>query len=366
MRTYTLRSVAGAGLALWLAVVACGGGSIEPTATPLTRPTQRPKATEDTGPKATKTPTGSASNGELTLADKAFEHDSGAFSINFPEGWEVDAKDNSVFVEAPDKEAAVEVLFTNTGFKLDEEQFDNAIEAIEANWFATFEDYERLEDKAPQEDGSIGVFKTLKLSDGTPQVVWSYYWQRDQALYEVDLWMDEAVYEDYQDFMLEVANSMEFDEGAVAEVGPYQLGYNFNGPDQLFVFYVPYAWRYELSEEGDTVLDKFTSPDQASAIESLVDRSGNITSLEEARAEALQILEQAYGVTEKDVSAEEEQDDGSVRIDWETDDLIGSAFYEVREDKFLFLGWMVQADLYDIYDPVWGQLLDSYGPPAEE
>ncbi|MEP7356030.1 MAG: hypothetical protein ABI847_02165, partial [Anaerolineales bacterium] len=175
---------------LAMAVLACGGGA-EPTATALPRNTQKPNPTATkpaAKPTATKasarasaTPGSDAtevSGSPIVLSDTPYDHPSGAFSVTLPQDWTTDDKDNSVFVTSPDKVVAIEISFTNVSNPLTPDQLNTFIQSVEDNWFATFANYTPGKFE-PQSDGSIGVFKTLDLSGGTPQSVFSYYWQEN-------------------------------------------------------------------------------------------------------------------------------------------------------------------------------------------
>ena len=241
-------------------------------------------------------------------------HPSGAFSLVLPEGWEIDERDNSIFVTAPDNEAAIEISSVNAGAPLDEESLSAFIQAVEENWFATYPSYEAFEPEV-QSDGSIGVLKTLDLEEGgTPQTVFSYYWQVGQVVYEQDFWVDTDLYDAYVDGLLDVANSMTTDEVSGAAADPYAVTYTFTGPDNLFEFSVPYAWQYIPGEDENKLVDVFVSPDGVTYVENITYDDGETISKSEAGAFARFLLQDYYEVDDIVVTDDQVQSDGSERL----------------------------------------------------
>ncbi|MCC7357997.1 MAG: hypothetical protein IT317_00870 [Anaerolineales bacterium] len=358
---------------LVLAGLACGG-EVEPTATPLPRPTQRPQATNTSqAVEPTRRPSATPGEAEATPAttttDKfdleAYDHPSGAFSVLLPVGWERDEKDNSIFVTSPDSVVAIELSFVNAGKTLSAEELGSFIQSVEANWFATFPDYTAGE-LEEQPDGSIGVAKTLELSSGTPQTVFSYYWQDGQVVYEQDFWVDTDAYDDYVDSLLAVANSMTTDPSAGAKSNVYAIVYTFTGPNDYFEFAVPFGWTYTTDTPENMIVDTFTSPDDQTFIENVTYDDG--TAVDDLSAFARQLLTEYYGLDDLEVADEVAQQDGSTRLDWSSPsrDLTGETFYETRGTAVLFLTWVVPNDLHDLYVPVWSYLLDTYAIPGAE
>ncbi|MCC6192627.1 MAG: hypothetical protein IT318_26695 [Anaerolineales bacterium] len=354
------------------AALACGGG-VEPTATPLPRPTQRPVATstpaataDNPDPTARPSATPGSQNTAFTLSAQPYEHPSGAFSVRLPEGWENDEKDSSIFVTSPDDVVAIEISFINVGQEFTEDVLFAFIQSVEDNWFATFPNYEPG-DIEPQTDGSYGIYKTLELASGTPQTVFSYYWQLGTVIYEQDFWVDSDAYDQYVDGLLEVANSMTTDPEAGAEADVYAIVYTFTGPNDYFEFNVPFGWAHQQDSTDTTIVDTFTSPTGETFIENLTYDDGQ--PVDDPGALARQLLIDTYGVDDLEVTDEVPQDDGSVRMDWTSaaQGLEGETFYEARDTAFLLLTWVAPGDLRDLYAPVWSALVDSYGlPEAEE
>lgn len=376
---------------LALAVLACSGGSPEPTATPLPRPTQKPNAsatTEATSTRAPAKPTATRAPAKPTatqesaqatavptevattgaapfkLSSKPYTHKSGAFTITLPDGWKVETADNSVFASAPDSVASIDVSFTNVGAKFDDATLTTYIKAEEDNWFGTFKNYKAKANET-QKDGSILVFKTLALSDGTPQTVFSYYWEDGNVIYEQDFWTDTSVYDQYVDGLVQVANTMKVDSAAGAKANAYAIVYKFTDPNNLFEFKVPYGFTHATTTGTNTNIETFTSPDQLSYVENIEYDNGKPVSKSDAGALALSLLRQVYKLDDLQVTDDTPQSDGSERLTWNSaaKGLDGESFFESRGTPFLLLTWVVDTNQYDFFKPVWSTLIKSYQVP---
>jgi hypothetical protein len=369
---------------LALAVLACSG-SPEATATPLPRPTQKPNATATTAPvqatatKSTVRPTAtkasaqstaaptdasSTSAAPFTLSSTPFSHKSGAFTITLPDGWKVDEAANSVYVSSPDNVSSIGVSFTNAGSKLDAATLNTLIKAEEDNWFGSFKDYTAKPNET-QNDGSILVFKTLSLSDGTPQSVFSYYWQDGNVVYEQDFWVDSSSYDQYAASLVNVANTMKTDATAGGKADAYAVVYQFTDPNNLYQFKVPYAWPHVTSTDTHTNIETFTSPDKSSYVENIAYDDGTTVSKSDAGAFALALLKQYYQVTDLKVTNDAPQTDGSERLAWNSaaKGIDGESFFETRGTTFLLLTWVVDSANYAFFKPVWTTLVQSYQVP---
>jgi len=359
------RSVGAVIVALALAALACGG-EVEPTATPLPRPTQRPVATATkNAPDPTARPSATVESSLLDL--EPYTHPSGAFSLDLPSGWQQEEFDSRVLVTSPDAVVVIDITLYNAGQPLDADSLANFIHAVEDNWFATFPNYE-AGDLEPQSDGSIGVAKTLELRSGTPQTVLSYYWQDANVIYETDFWVDSDAYADYLDGLLEVVNSMTTDPVQGAKQDVYSIIYTFTGPNDYFEFAVPFGWTYATDTPENMVVDTFTAPDRQSFIENITYDDGQ--PVDDISAFAKQLLTDYYNLDDVEITSEEEQPDGSIRLDWTSasSGFVGETFVERREPAtaVLVLTWVVTEAAHDLYLPVWDYLLKTYAIPEPE
>jgi hypothetical protein len=365
---------------LALAVLACSGSQPEPTATPVPRPTQKPLASATTAParptatKASAKPTATTDTSQSTqaatppasfaLSSKPFTHKSGAFTITLPNGWKVEEADNSVYVSSSDSVASIDVSFTNVGAKFDEATLTTYIKAEEDNWFSSFKDY-TAKDNEKQNDGSILVYKTLSLSDGTPQTVFSYYWEAGTVVYEQDFWTDTSSYDQYVKGLVQVANTMKVDSTAGGKANAYAVVYKFTDTNNLFEFKVPYGWTHATSTDTNANIETFTAPDQLSYVEDIEYDDGKAVSKADAGAFALSLLKQYYKVTDLKVTDDKPQSDGSERLTWNSagKGIDGESFFETRGTTLLLLTWVVDSNQYDFFKPVWSTLVQSYKVP---
>ena len=374
---------------LALAILACSPGATEPTATPLPRPTQIPFPTATTRaprptarPVATKPvahatattppdqPTADNSTGNSTagapfeLDTTPYVHKTGAFTVTLPAGWTKDEKDHSVYVTSPDKVANIEILFDNVGVQFDAATINTYITAEEKNFFGAFDSY-TANNFEPQNDGSILVYKTLKLSDGTPRTVFSYYWQDGTVMYEQDFWVDTAQYDAYVKPLLAVANSMITDPTAGANATPYGITYLYTDPTKLFQFNVPYGWTQVTTTGNHSSVVTFTSPDSLSYVENITYDDGTTVSKSDAGAFARTLLSQYYKLTDLKITDDKVQPDGSELLVWNSaaGGVDGESFFETRGTTFLLLTWVVNSSDYDLFQPMWSTLVKSYAIP---
>jgi len=387
MNSKQLRFVWIVPLLLALAVLACSGGAPEATATPLPRPTQKPNASATSAPakptatkaavKATATeesaqptdvptdvPSDSTPEAPFTLSTKPYIHKSGAFTVTLPEGWKVEDAQNSVFASSPDNVASIDISFTNVGVKFDDATLNTYIKAEEANWFGTYDSY-KAKDPEKQKDGSLLIFKTLNLSDGTPQSVFSYYWQDGNVVYEQDFWVDTSAYDQYAASLVQVANTMTVNSAAGGKADAYAVVYTFTDPNKLYEFKVPYGWTHDSSTDTNTGIETFTAPDKLSYIENIEYDDGTAVTKSDAGAFALTLLKQYYNVTDLKVTNDAPQKDGSERLTWTSaaKGIDGESFFETRGTTFLLLTWVVDTNQSDFFRPVWNTLVDSYKIP---
>jgi hypothetical protein len=323
--------------------------------------TDEPEATEEPEPTDEPEPA-------FEIADELYTHSSGAFSLYPPLDWDVDEQPHSASFTAPDADAFVDLAFTNGGTPFDDDMLATFVEAVEENWFATFEAY-AADDPEVLEDGRVLVFKTL-VFEGLEYAIDSYYWFDGPVVYQQDFWVDSELYEAYAPGFEEVAFLMDTNAAAGAAAVPYANTYTFAGPDDLFEFQVPYGWYYANSAGDAAVVDRFTAPDGGSYIENVTYDDGSTVSKSQSGAFALALLKQYYEVSDIRITGDQVQPDGSERLTWYSNaqEIEGESFFETRGTTFLLLTWIADFDSVDIYRPVWATLVQSYtvpGPPTE-
>lgn len=353
------------------------GGLTPPTETPLpptksAPPTKPPIEVPTQSAIPTKPPIGGGGGGNngggqvgaITLSASAYTHPTGAFSINFPEGWEVTERLSSVSADSPEGAASVTVYIENAGTPLDAEALTSYSNAIEANYYASYTNYSQSSIDA-QDDGSIGIFKTLE-SDGVAYEVASYYWQDGNTLFIEDYWVAADQYDALSGGLLEVINSMTWNGPAAANEALYPLQYTFTCPQNLCAFAAPYGWTYGHDETSFefVINDKFTSPDGRTYIDQTLYDDGKAVSKSAAGAFALFLLKEFYAQDIVIVS-DKVQSDGSELLTWRSSSggYEGRSFFETRGTQFLMWTWVVNSDFFDLYFPLWDGIVGSYAIP---
>jgi hypothetical protein len=311
-------------------------------------------------PKPTKT---SAPQFVFAITEDAYEHPSGAFAIQLPQEWELKEYDASVSANDPSGVGFIEVTFVNVGQEFSAEQLTAYAQAVEDNWFATFDNYES-DGPETLESGTLLVFKTFEF-EGVPQTVYSYYWQEGAVIYAEDFWADSDQYDNYVDGYGEVSSSTQTDPEAGAEADLYDLRYEFVGPDELFAFNVPYGWAHTTSTEDVATLDSFNAPDDITYIETIIYDDGTEISQSVAGQFALTLLKDFYDFNDVRVSNDEPLNDGREKLAWSSNasGVDGISYFEARDTTFIMLTWIVEQDATTFYLPLWEAIADSYYVP---
>lgn len=346
----------------------CGGSGGTPTLPPLPTqaPATKPPVVLPTEPPATKPPIGGGGAGgaPFEISSDVYAHSSGAFSTSYPAGWEIEERTDGVFVSEPDGPSSMDVSFTNVGVALDSDSMNNYVQALEYNWFGSFTDYSQSSTET-QQDGSILVLKTLKTEDGTPYTVFSYYWPVGSVIYEQDFWTTDENYDAYVDGFVEIANTLQTNDAVVARSPLYEFRFTYTCPNSLCTFSVPYGWAYSQDTTyKNTAVDIFTSPDNQTKVDNLAYDDGTVINKSVAGAFALGLLKEFYA---KDIviTDDQVQSDGSERLIWysKSGGYSGTTFFETRGTTFLMLTWFSYDPYYDLYLPVWNDLLSTYDVP---
>jgi hypothetical protein len=318
-----------------------------------------------TGPQATSPAPDSLDSptGQLPLSESIYVHLTGGFVFYPPAGWILDEGDPYATWSAPDDSGWIDVYIHTTGYTLDEASVQNFITANENNWFATFTRYAVL-DRYVDDYGADVVDQTLDLS-GVLMFVRSIYYQADDVIFEVDFWQEERLAGAYSPTYQQIWDDMQLDPVAASSVVPYTaFTWTFTDDEGLFTFDVPYAWLYERYTDESVVVDTFTAPDGAAFVESLKYDEGIEVSKSESGAIALELLREFYASDLK-VTDDQVQPDGSERLIWESPggDYSGVTFFETRGTTFLFLNFVSEDDLYDLYLDTFNRLVETYSVP---
>ncbi len=362
---------------LGLSIIACAGAGVPPTATPLpptstVQPTPTKPAPTATAILPTRTPVvkdtavpaTSAPEDLLPLSPNVYNHPSGAFSISIPEGWTAIDYSNSMYAAPATGDFFMAAGFENVGIEFDNPKMESYVSARNLNSWGGFQGYNANKPEL-QSGGSWVVSDYLVAENGTPMAIVSYSWQRGKILYNTDFGMPYDQFDAYSPIFANVAGTLQVQANAVADAPLYATHKLFKGPNDLFQFEVPVGWAYahSKSDDGSTVSDTFTSPDEAAAIISLAYDDGTKISKSVAGQFALGLLHDVYKIQGIKVKVDQVQPDGSERLDWTSPSLNGTTFFETRGTTFLLLNWVVDPAASDFYFPLWGAILGTYSVP---
>jgi len=233
--------------------------------------------------------------------------------------------------------------------------------AYGANWWGSLKDYNP---NAPAllSDGFWVVSAYGLGENDTPMAIVSYYWRVGTSIFAVDFGCPFDQYDAYISVFGALAESLKVDAQAAAKAPLYTARTTFNGPKQLFQMSVPAAWTHAHSEttDGVTVVDTFISPDQNSSILSIGYDDGTVISKSVAGQFALNLLHDVFAIQNIKVKDDKVQPDGSERLIWTSPGGDGVTFFETRGTTFLMLTWIVNTGYYDLYFPLWDEILSSY------
>lgn len=356
------------------------GDAKDPTATaipPTEAPTLRPLPTKTEVPPTAKPeePVATATvdaGGDVPATDfelgDLYEFPNGAISMQPPADWslEEDETGGSIYIEALDASATINITITNTGYELDAESFEYFVRAREENFFYGYDNYEAGDETIEGDEGFAKMYKTLDY-DGIPQQVFTIYDQRGAAIFALDFWSNDDIAESTFQMFDAVIDTTYVDGTNASDFTPYNFIYTFYGPNDLFTIEVPTPWTYEWDEDDYTVVDTFTSPDGYAQIENIAYDDGSAVSKSEAGAFALELLRSYYtnGADDIRITDDKIQSDGSERLIWEskTQNFGGISFFETRGTTFLLFTVMVDNDYEDIYGDVLDDVITSYTIP---
>ncbi len=330
-----------------------------------------PAETNEAGASATESPatlepeaTATASTApDLALADSAYTHASGAFSLTPPAGWTIEASSGSASFDAPEGTGFIYVQVTNTGYELDEQAFTNFVNYRDRNFFDDFDGYEVITEEFDVANGSATVAKFLNYNN-VDQTVITFYYQYGQIIYNFDFWADHDFFDAYDELYSEVLDTTDVNPDAAVDQVAYLWVYTFTGPDALFTIEVPTAWGYERSESDAAIVDAFTAPDGHAVIQNITFDNGTSLTRGEAGALGRELLQSFYA-DDLRIFDDQVQADGSERLIWESASggYRGISFLEARDSIFLLLTTMYDNAFEEQYIDTLEYTISTYTIP---
>ncbi|RMF50402.1 MAG: hypothetical protein D6755_01195 [Anaerolineae bacterium] len=335
-----------------------------PTDTPV--PTDTPAPTETSPPPPTEDMSSSQSQpAPFTLDSTTTTYADGVYEVYAPTGWAADEGTAAVSFAEPDGGANgfIYLQATNTGYELDFASFQRFVEAREANFFGSYDNYQQTTSKFNEEKSLAFVAKTLDFN-GIPQVVETHYDQKGQIIYAIDFWVDADAYDAYVPVYDEFFSGITVDSKKAAQANVYNWVWTFTGPADLFTIKIPTAWRYEHDANDTTAVDTFYSPDEHAIVQNVAYDDGTAISKSEAGAFALSLLRNFYADDVK-ITGDKVQPDGSERLTWSSPsgEYSGVSFFESRGTTFLLFTVMYDDAYQDTYLDTLDYIISTYDVP---
>ena len=331
-------------------------------------PTSAPKPTSEPPKAALPTQDSSqASAAPFEIDSNVYTHPSGTFSFNPPVGWTSEESRSGVVFTSPDDVGMLDFGVTNTGEQLDSTALEAFVKASEANYFATYSNYNQDQYSFDPSTNSALVSKSLTTSNRGDQKAFTFYIQDGVAVYFFDFWVNADSASDYKNAYADVLSTIKTNGNSAASLPIYSFTYTYTDPNGLFQFDVPLAWTYDYNEGKNIYSDTFTSPDGQSLIENVTYDDGTPTSKAQAGDLALQLLNKAYtnGANDIKITGDKVQNDGSERLTWTSRQggYSGQSFFETRGTTFLMLSWVVAGGYEEMFGPVFDNTLATYSIP---
>lgn len=291
-----------------------------------------------------------------------YAHASGAFSVSLPQDWEPVFRSDGLYAATKDGNLSADFSVVNCGVKLDEKQLNAYIDAIEKNWFSTFEGYV-VNSRQTQSNGSIRVVKTLNTSPGVTFRVASYFLQIDKIIYEQDYWALAYKFDFYLRDFTAITATFTPNAAAAEMIKPYQSAYRYKDENQRVAFSVPYSWArdHQAQPDNSTYQDTFTAPDQRSFIRAIIFPKTGGLNADQALQGMQQTIHSAFA-QDAVFGEAKTQEDGTVLLDWisQSSGIRGSTLYYASSDAFWLVSFVTAPETYDLYSPVFTHILDTY------
>lgn len=291
-----------------------------------------------------------------------FNHKSNLFSISIPPSWKINEEESFAIFSAPDESASIQATVVNTGIPLDETGITNFIENTERNNFSHLIGYIQLDNITNHESGLIRIKSQFSISNSVQELT-SIYIHKGTAVFMLHLQTSKVHAQTYATLFDQIILSAKFIPENINQLIPYNIGFDFIGPNSIFKVSIPTSWFHERKPISNGVVDSFTSPDNQATIENFYYNDGNPIKKTQADQIASQLLLERYA---KDVRINEiqNQPDGSIRWTWSSvrNHISGTTFYEIRGNAFLMISLYCNTAYQSIFAPLFSSIILSYQP----
>ncbi len=371
MKTKTLFAI----ILAALMITACGGQSQTSAVVPATEETagedaamdeaQAQEPVEAEQPAMEETSAEEAAPEQPIAADTAYTSPEGLFDLEIPTGWVKDEDAGNAegaeveSFSSPDGHAHVQVLVSTVGADMT---------AVQKGQYA-LDFMKRLcgSDLRVGTDAIMdsGLERLDWRSDANKTSGSSYFDDKNNFLYYVNTYYEDAYESQYKDTLRDVVNSMIVHDEPVSVGGS---GSNVNmtahpAEQGLFTLKVPTDWTQaqDTSTLANSSIDTFTSQDGHAHVQMVVSKvEDGVTAVEKGQY-TLDYMKRLYGKdlhVAKDVTLK----NGLERLDWWVDGTktSGSTYFNMKNNYLYFFSTYSEDDYADIYTATLGDVADSF------
>ena len=360
MKTFTVKLLFL--LITFLLVAACTSPASAPAPIP-TNPISETTPISGTPIAVVGTPLGGSTQIPFNAELIDYIHKNLIFRLKIPVNWKVDEQESFTDITAPDESGSIQVIAVNTGVELNELGFANFVDTTEKNNFASNQNYSQVE-RTVDNRKWVSILRSTFDANKIPQKMLSIYQRVGRVVFYIHFKTNASSYEKNNLLFEQIIQSSYFNSAKEAEIIPYNLVYEFNGPKNLFMLDVPTNWTYQKNSINNEIQDTFISPDAHARIINMAYDDSNLITRSHADRIALELLKEIYA---KDVRISESstQPDLSIRWSWTSkiSGIEGTTFYETRGTSFLMLTFFCDIEYKEIFNPLFNRLIETYRRP---
>ena len=188
-------------------------GDLGDLAVPLPPPLLSTQSIQPTLPNLPPALVGAPDTPIITIAATPYRHPSGAFTINYPDGWQIDESEDSAQFTAPDEGAAqLSVTFTSSPAATADEQSEYERD-LRQTWgdLPAFAIQNLDPDQMPERwSATFNFSQTMPPHQtATPMIGVSIYWLRDKVRYNFVALVAAESWNQIETVLQSIANSLQ-------------------------------------------------------------------------------------------------------------------------------------------------------------
>jgi hypothetical protein len=283
----------------------------------------------------------------------------GIFTISIPSSWHVQDFESEIAARSDDGLFALNAKYIHTGYMLDRESFDRAVNAREEN---IFQKYKKFLSKGVVQDetGSTLAIKEVE-NDGKAWMVSSLYRRFDNGLGIVDFWYSEDLEDRVQQLSMTIFESMIMHQPATELVPLYSSELLQQAEGIGAVLGVSSTWKSQFKEDVLSSIATWISPDEHVVLQLIHYDDGEPIPVEKVGDFVVVLLREFY-TRDLIISSYEPKQNEKHELKWiaETGGYIGKTYYEVQGTGILLFTVMVDESYEDIYKDYVTYQIDTY------